>query len=108
MFRFNMKNLYRYEIQYQNTDGDETKVYLREFEVKRETESSYFVELPTYARFSGKLKRINKNAYNTFAYDTKEKALDHFKRRTFRRIQWFDYWKEECEKALEIAETIKL
>lgn len=99
--------LYRYEIEYKNEDGD-TDVRLIKYPVIRETEYTYFIHLPTYARFSGRLKRVLKNAYNTFAYDTKEKALEHFNRRTFRRIQWFEFWKEECEKALEIAKGIKI
>lgn len=102
-----MKTIYRYEIQYKSEDGD-TDVHLISYQVVKETEHSYFIELPTYARFAGKLKRVSKNAYKTFAYDTKEKALEHFKRRTSRRIDWFEFWKEECEKALVIADTIKV
>ncbi len=100
-----MKKLYRYEIQYRNSDGDETDVYLREFDVEKETYHSYFIKLPTYARYAGKLKRVSKKAHSTFAYDTIEKAREHFIWRTHRRIDWFDYWKEECEKALEIMNT---
>lgn len=103
-----MKTIYRYEIQYSNSDGDSTNVYLIKYQVVKETEYTYFIHLPAYARFSGKLKRVLKNAYNTFAYDTKEKAMVHFQRRTMRRIEWFDYWKEECEKALEIAKGMEL
>lgn len=98
-----MNKLYRYEIEYKSEDGD-TQVLLRELDVVRETKHTYFISYPyPYSVvFKGKLKRVSKNAYNTFAYDTKEKAKEHFNRRTFRRIQWFEYWKEECEKALEI------
>ncbi len=101
-----MKTLYRYEIQYSSADGDETQVNLIKYPVVRETDRTYFIHLPTYARYAGKLKRVLKDAYNTFAYSTKEKALEHFNRRTMRRIQWFEYWKEECEKALEIASKL--
>lgn len=101
-----MTQLYRYEIHYSSADGDETDVVLRTYQVEKETDYTYFIKLPTYARFSGKLKKVKKDAYNTFAYDTKDKALEHFNRRTLRRIQWFDYWKEECEKALKITEKL--
>lgn len=102
-----MKTIYRYEIQYRSEDGD-TQVRLITYPVVRETDYTYFIELPTYARFAGKLKHVKKDAYNTFAYDTKEKALEHFKRRTRRRIDWFNFWREECEKALELAKDIKI
>jgi len=100
--------LYRYEVEYSSADGDETDVRLRTYQVVKETDYTYFIELPTYASFAGKLKRVLKNAYNTFAYDTKAKALEHFKRRTRRRIDWFEFWQKECEKALEIAKGITL
>lgn len=96
-----MKTLYRYEIEYKSVDND-TSVFLRKFPVVKETEHTYFIELPSYARFAGKLKQIKKNAYNTFAYDTKEKAKDHFIRRTQRRIEWFEFWSDECKKALKL------
>lgn len=102
-----MITLYRYEIEYKTEDND-TDVRLISYQVVRETEHTYFIELPTYARFAGKLKRVSKTAYKTFAYATKEKALENFKRRTRRRIDWFEFWQEECEKALVIADTIKI
>jgi len=101
-----MTTLYRYKIEYKSEDGD-TDVRLIEYPVVRETEYTYFIKLPTYAVFSGKLKRVSKNAYTTFAYCTKEKAKEHFIRRTQRRIEWFDFWKEECQKGLEIIKGIK-
>ena len=103
-----MKNLYRYEIQYSNTDGDETNVTLQEYQIKRETKSMYFIKYPLYQYITNLTKRVKKDAYNTFAYDTKEKAMKHFIRRTSRRIDWFEYWKEECEKALKIAKQLKV
>lgn len=102
-----MKILYRYELQYSNSDGDVTNVNLIEYKVERETWGCYFIKLPTYARFSGKLKRVSKNAYNTFAYISKEKAKDHFIRRTRKRIAWFEYWTKECEEGLQIIEKSK-
>ena len=42
--------------------------------------------------------------YNTYAYATKEKAKQHFIRRTRKRLAWFEFWTEECEKALELIE----
>lgn len=105
-----MKILYRYEIEYSNADDPDTKVDLIELPVIRETEHTYFVghQYQTLEMFGRKLRRVSKDAYNTFAYDSKEKAMDHFKRRTFRRIQWFEYWKKECENALEIVSNQEL
>lgn len=98
-----MKNriLYRYEIEYRNYDGP-VAVILRTYEVKRETEKTYFIE-PSYL---SKFKRVRKGSYNTFAYPTKKEALDHFKRRTSRRIDWFDFWKANCQTALDLADKI--
>lgn len=96
-----MKKLYRYEIQYKTFDSD-TEVVLKEYQVERETDCTYFIRRYGYEHYTGKLKLVRKNAYNAFAYDSKEEAMQHFKRRTQRRIEWFGYWKEECEKALEI------
>lgn len=104
-----MKILYRYEIEYQNED-DQTRVSLREFEVIRETEKTYFIKDPSYHPYflDKKIeKKIRKDAMNTYAYDTKEKAKDHFIRRTYTRIRWFHYWIQECEKGLELIEDYK-
>lgn len=102
-----MKTLYRYELQYSNSEGDVTDVHLIEYPVIRETECNYLIKNPRYSWFSmdKHLKRVSKNAYNTFAYDTKEKAKEHFIRRTSRRIDWFEYWMDECKKGLEIIKT---
>lgn len=102
-----MKTLYRYEIEYQSYDGD-TEVRLIELPVFRETEFTYFVghQYQTSEMFGRKLRRVLKNAMNTYAYDTKEKALENFKIRTSKRIKWYEFWKEECEKALKIAEGL--
>lgn len=96
-----MKTLYRYEIRYTGEDGD-TKVYLREFPVERETKHTYFIDKLVYGIRISREKRISKTAYNTFAYDTKEKAKDHFVRRTQRRIEWFKFWSDECKRALKL------
>ncbi len=95
------KVLYRYEIEYKSEDGD-TSVHLRELPVVRETEKTYFIN--KYA-WGFNEKRVLKNAYNTYAYDTKEAAKNHFKRRTRTRIAWFEFWQEECEKALKLIEA---
>ena len=100
-----MTTLYRYELQYSNSEGDVTDVHLIEYPVVRETESFYFIKNPRYSWFREKLKKVSKNAYSTFAFNTKEKAKDHFIRRTRKRIAWFGYWTEECEKGLEIIKT---
>jgi len=99
-----VKKLYRYEIEYKNEDSD-TRVVLREFPVARETEYTYFIAEGdrVLAQILGrKEKKVKKNAMNTYAYDTKEKAKEHFIRRTETRIRWFNFWIEECEKGLEI------
>lgn len=93
-------NLYRYEIEYQSEDGP-TRVYLREIPVIRETEKTYFIKRDYY---SVAVRAVKKDAYNTYAYDTKEKAKEHFIRRTNKRIAWFDFWTEECRKALKLIE----
>ena len=98
-----MKKIYRYEIYYSNSEGDETNVVLREYPVIRETEHTYFIN-PVYSPH--KEKRVLKDAMNTFAYSTKEKAKDHFIRRTETRIRWFEYWIKECKKGLELIERV--
>ena len=100
--------LYRYEIEYSSIDDSETKVNLIEYSVFRETEHTYFVgiQYQTHIFSSKKLRRVSKNAYNAFAYDSKEKAMEHFIRRTNKRIGWYKYWIKECEKALEIAKKL--
>lgn len=95
--------LYRYEIEYSNIDDPETRVNLIDYPVIRETEYSYFIN-PIF--MPHKEKRVSKDAYNTFAYDSKEKAMEHFIRRTNKRIGWYKYWIKECEKALEIAKKL--
>lgn len=103
------KLLYRYEIEYKSEDGD-TSVYLRELPVIRETEKTYFINRTYYQllRQGYGEKRVLKDAHNTYAYNTKEKAKQHFIRRTQRRIDWFDFWKEECEKGLELIQTMEV
>lgn len=93
-----MKKLYRYEIEYTSEDGD-TRIRLREYPVIRETDFCYFIN-PFY--YPHKEKRVLKTAMNTYAFDSKEKAKDHFIRRTNTRIKWFRFWIEECEKGLEL------
>lgn len=97
-----MSKLYRYEISYSSPDYSRTRVILKEYEVVRETEKSYFINYQPY-----KIKRVSKEAYNTFAYDTKKGAKDHFERRTQKRISWYKYWIDECEKALKISQEGK-
>lgn len=93
--------LYRYEIQYKSEDGD-TGVFLRELKVLEETDKTYLVQDSYWRK-----RRVKKTAYNSYAYTQKDKALDHFIRRTNKRIAWFEFWQEECEKALELAKEIK-
>jgi len=103
-----MKLLYRYEIDYKTVDND-TSIVLKTYPVLRETEYSYWICPPIIGyqnEYNTIRKRISKTAINTFAFDTKEKAKSHFIRRTSRRIDWYDYWKEECEKGLKIIEQL--
>lgn len=88
--------LYRYEINYSSEDGP-TSIYLMELPVVRETDKTYFIK-----QWGWKEKRVSKTAHNTYAYNTKDKAKDHFIRRTNTRIGWFEYWIKECKKALEL------
>jgi len=92
--------LYRYEIEYQSEDGP-TSIQLREIPVIRETDKCYFVKR---FYFGDAERRIRKDAYNTYAFNTKDKAKQHFIRRTNKRIAWFEFWTKECEKALELIE----
>jgi len=93
--------LYRYEIEYKSWD-DDTQVRLREFPVIKETEKTYLIR----DIYIGKLKRVLKDAMNTYAFDTKEKAKDHFIRRTNKRIGWFEFWMDECKKGLELIKSV--
>lgn len=104
-----MKTLYRYEIEYKTYDND-TQIVLRELPIFRETEATYFVghRYQTSEDFGGKLRKVRKNAMNTYAYDTKEKAKEHFIRRTQRRIRWYHYWLKECETGLGLIEDPEL
>lgn len=96
------KIVYRYEIEYRSEDGD-TDIRLREFKVTKETDHTYFIKDPGYYL---KEKRIPKSAMNAYAHITKEKAKEHFIRRTNARIRWYHFWSEECEKALKIIENL--
>lgn len=98
-----MKILYRYNIEYKSYD-DDTQIRLREFPVVRETPYTYFIKHPKSYDFQKLEKRISKVATNTYAYDTKEKAKEHFIRRTKTRIMWFEFWLDECKKGLELIE----
>lgn len=109
-----MKVLYRYEIEYSNAENGDTNVVLREYQVVKETEYTYFIKPSSYPVFSKKLKRVLKlrkfnNGYQQtgeftkrFAYARKEDAMFNFKARTAKRISWYKYWIEQCENGLEI------
>lgn len=95
------KKLYRYVIEYGSYE-EETRVVLREYKVIRETGCKYVIQDPRMGW--GYEKKVDKTAHTTFAYDTKEKAMENFLLRTTHRIRWYEYWLEECKKGLEIAE----
>lgn len=90
--------LYRYNIQYSNYDDGDTNLDLREYKVLEETEKTWLIKWDWWRK-----KRIRKESYDKFAHPTKEKALKHFIRRTYTRIRWYEYWIEECKKAVDIA-----
>ena len=92
------KMIYRYEIKYKSEYGD-TSVYLSELPVIRETEKTYLIKR---THWGSDLRRVSKDAYNSYAFDTKKEAKSHFIRRTSKRIEWFEFWTKECEKALEL------
>lgn len=92
--------LYRYEIEYKSYDGD-TNVHLREHRVLFETDKTYVIEINAWTT-----KRIRKTSYNAYAHAQKDKALDHFIRRTNKRVSWYEFWQEECKKAIELAKEI--
>ena len=96
------KVLYRYEIGYKNYDDGDTRVYLREFTVLEETDKTYLIKTSYWQK-----KRIRKTSYNAYAHNQKEKALDHFIRRTCKRVDWYEFWIKECKKSIQLAEKIK-
>ena len=103
----NIYKIYRYEIQYSDSDGNYTQVLLREYPVLRETEHTYFIDNPRYSAlvFDKKEKQVRKDAMNTFAYNTKEKAKENFIRRTTTRLSWYKYWIKECKKGLKLIKN---
>lgn len=92
------KVLYRYDIEYKSWDSD-TAIHLRELPVIRETEKTFIISRYGYGSNE---RRILKDAVNTYAYDNKQDAKDHFIRRNNKRIGWLNFWKEEITKALEL------
>lgn len=96
------KILYRYEIEYSNSDGSYTQIRLREYPVIRETERTYFINATSSAYNAKPERQVRKHAINTFAFDTKKEAKEHFIRRTETRVSWYKYWIKECKKGLKL------
>ncbi|QQV91480.1 hypothetical protein M1M25_gp047 [Tenacibaculum phage Gundel_1] len=71
-------------------ENPEPRTILEEHTVVRETPKTYLI------RLNGKEKRISKTAKNTFAYKTKEKALNNYKKRCISNFA-------HCKRAFEIA-----
>jgi len=71
----------------------EPKVEIRTFRVVKETAKCYFIQL-SY----NKTKRCLKDAKNTFAYDSKEKAMENYKQRCKRSLSY-------CRFNLKLAEA---
>lgn len=72
----------------------EPKVTLSTYNVIRETKHCYFIKLTK----TSKEKRILKDAKNTFAYDTKAKALNNYKHRCSSNFG-------HCTRNLEVAKA---
>jgi hypothetical protein len=90
--------LYRYDIRYTNYDDGGTELVLREYIVLEETDKTYLISVNAWTK-----KRIRKSSYNAWAHAQKSKALDHFIRRTNKRISWYGFWLRECKTALDLA-----
>lgn len=102
--------LYRYERSLYSVMDDEgyydpekePKVELRTFRVAKETPKCYFI----FWGSPNKLKRCLKDAKSTFAYDTKEKALENYKHRCRRALGYCRFNLKVAERFNEHAKTL--
>lgn len=92
--------LYRYVSEYRSEDTS-AGFRLYEYNVIRQTESSFFIE----GTFKG-IKRVPKKAQNAWAHSTKERAFEHLRGRLKTRIKWYAYWKENCQLTLQVMEKV--
>lgn len=93
-----IKYIYRYERRYHDEYASENtiSINLKKFAVIKETKCTYLIKV-----LNNKEKRVFKNAKNSFAFDTVEKARTNFINRCKRQIQI-------CNSQLEIAEMFLL
>ena len=93
--------LYRY------TDSvleDGLSLVLREFQVVKITEKTYFIKLHEW---SSRSKQCRKNALRSFAYDTKEKAFDSYIVRKKKQYQLADVAMQTASMALKMADKVR-
>lgn len=93
------KVLYRYEIEYTSEDGP-TSLQLRELKIIADKPKTYVVQIVHWRPN----KVVRKDTPNAYAHPTKKAALEHFKRRTWSRIRWYEFWRRECETAIGLAD----
>lgn len=92
-----MKKLYRYiRAMYDEEISLETiDIHCREFMVIKETEKSYLIKIDWRTN-----KRVYKGHKGSFAFESKEDAMENFKKRTLRSYLM-------CKHNLEIARLYK-
>lgn len=69
------------------------KIILREIQIVRETEKSYFINIPYW----GKLKRVPKEGKNLYAHATKKAAIENFFYKKVKQIKILNNRLEEAE-----------
>lgn len=116
--------IYKYRVSYSNSE-DETFIYCEEWIIYRLSKAYAWIIPKPYAISvcSSNDKRFDwykwvhphdnqdiKNHWKRISisnvfwkWSTKEKAFKYFEKSLANRIRWMNYWKEECEKALEIC-----
>ncbi len=90
-----MKKVYRYEID--KTTELVEKLHLTEYEVLKETPKGYTIKYRDKKKFSRR---------NTYACETKEIALKNFILRKNNQIGILNWHKNQCLKAIEIANEL--
>jgi len=76
----------------------------------KETEKWYRVDTSDFLIPWKKLRWLPKKdrCNRQYAWDTKDKAMAHLKRRLKKRIEWYDIWKDFCISALDDIEDYVL
>jgi len=116
--------LYKYRVQYSNSE-ETTGIYSEEWIIYKLTKEYAWIIPKIYARnicssidkrfewYKGMhphhreaLKKHGKRVSRSnvfWRWSTPEKAFIYFQKSLSKRIRWMEYWKEECEKALEMC-----